>query len=291
MQCIIENDLKASSSVKKRSACSVSIVLPVYNEECYIADCLRNIAVQSQQPYEVIVVDNNSTDRTIEIAKEFDFVRVITEPRQGVVYARSTGFDAASGDIIARLDADTMVPRDWITNIVSAFTDKDLDAVSGAISYYDMPAQVFVAKLDLAARTHLAAKLGNNMFLQATNMAIRRTSWEKVRELVCNKGALHEDFDLAIHLERIGLYVRFSPTMQVAISARCLNDTSISFLKYALLNPGTYAQHKIIARWHLYPFIAFAIIFHPLLKLVYRMYNAEYRTIDLPRVNPATFVD
>ncbi|HEX7964030.1 MAG TPA: glycosyltransferase family A protein, partial [Candidatus Saccharimonadales bacterium] len=93
---------------------SVSIVIPAYNEERHLAACLEAIRAQSEPPLEVVVVDNNSTDRTAEIARRYPFVRVVHEERQGIVFARGAGFDAARGDIIARIDADIVLPAGWI---------------------------------------------------------------------------------------------------------------------------------------------------------------------------------
>src|SRR5688500_17107775 len=90
-----------------------SVVIPVYNEADSLDLCLSAIAAQTTQPFEVIVVDNNSTDTTAEIAASYPFVRLVYESRQGVVHARNTGFNLAQGDIIARIDADTVIESGW----------------------------------------------------------------------------------------------------------------------------------------------------------------------------------
>jgi glycosyltransferase involved in cell wall biosynthesis len=92
----------------------VSLVIPVYNEESHLRGCLDAIAAQTVQPLEVIVVDNNSNDGTAAIAAAYPFVTLITIARQGVVYARDAGFDAAKGEIIGRIDADTHIAPDWL---------------------------------------------------------------------------------------------------------------------------------------------------------------------------------
>ncbi|HET6924501.1 MAG TPA: glycosyltransferase family A protein, partial [Candidatus Saccharimonadales bacterium] len=92
-----------SVSVK---ALTISLVIPVYNEEDHLDACLRSVMAQRIPFDEIVVVDNNSTDKTLWIARTFPNVRIVRETRQGVVHARSTGFDHARGDIIARIDAD-----------------------------------------------------------------------------------------------------------------------------------------------------------------------------------------
>src|SRR5476651_1469584 len=79
---------------------TLSIVIPVYNEQGYLKACLDSIAAQADLPDEVIVVDNNSTDDTAKIAKSYKFVRLLREPRHHQSFAQATGFDAARSDII-----------------------------------------------------------------------------------------------------------------------------------------------------------------------------------------------
>src|SRR5487761_1699776 len=95
----------------------ISIVIPVYNEADNLSACLDAISNLEVMPYEVIVVDNNSTDNTVAIANLYDFVTVAHESRQGVVHARTKGFNLAKGDIIARIDADSVLPYDWTINV------------------------------------------------------------------------------------------------------------------------------------------------------------------------------
>ena len=90
-----------------------SVVVPVFDEEDTIGDCLTRLAAQFDQITEIVVVDNNSTDGGRAVIDAWcsadPRVRVIDEARQGLVYARNAGLDAATGDLIARIDADTVV--------------------------------------------------------------------------------------------------------------------------------------------------------------------------------------
>src|SRR6266404_9608138 len=100
---------------------TLTIVIPAYNEQGYIKACLDSIKNQSEAPNEVIVVDNNSTDKTVEIARKYSFVKVIHEKRQHQVFAQAAGFNLAKGDIIGRIDADSVLPADWVRKIKAAF--------------------------------------------------------------------------------------------------------------------------------------------------------------------------
>lgn len=278
----------------------ISLVIPVYNEESHLAACLQRAVRQRRRFDEIIVVDNNSTDDTVAIAARFPEVTVIHEPQQGVVHARNRGFDTASGDIIARIDADTRLPDDWTQCLEEIFVAADVAAVSGRMEYYDMPWQHAFNRIDLTFRRYFARRLGREVALQAANMAIRRSAWRRIRSDTCNRGGLHEDFDLAIHATAAGYRVRFDERLRAAIAYRQADSSLRSFARYALLSPRTYRQHGLTSQRCMYPVVGLAIACYFLLKLAHRGYDAETarfsvaRLVATPisiRVNPATYVD
>lgn len=84
-------------------------------------------------------MDNNSSDKSVEIAKRFQ-VKVVQELNQGITPARNKGFNTAQYPIIARTDADALVPKDWIKRIKYNFIeDKDLVALSGPAKFREIP--------------------------------------------------------------------------------------------------------------------------------------------------------
>jgi len=98
----------------------ISVIIPAFNEEKYLPACLESLRKQSFRDFEVIVVDNNSTDRTGEIARNYGF-KVVEEKRQGMIPARERGFREAKAQIIARTDADTVVTPNWLKVIDESF--------------------------------------------------------------------------------------------------------------------------------------------------------------------------
>lgn len=100
----------------------ISIAIPAYNEEKTLHICLDALVKQTtKEKYEIIVVDNNSTDKTAEVIKRYakDFpVRYVLEIQKGAGAARFRGFEEAKGDIILTTDADTVVPPYWIETMI-----------------------------------------------------------------------------------------------------------------------------------------------------------------------------
>lgn len=268
-----------------KSALRVSIVIPAYNEEDYLKQCLTAIQQQTVQPFEVIVVDNNSTDKTAEIARSFPFVKLLSEKRQGVVFARDRGFNAARGDIIGRIDVDTILPEDWVQNVQKIFAYSQVAAVSGTM-HYDVALAQTVDKIDLFFRRRLARLLGESdtVFLQGASMAMRRSAWLRVRHALCRKGNMHEDFDLAIHLQEHGYEVAFDERLHANISARRTDVSFLQFANYVFMSPHTYAQHQLKSHKHMYSVVAVALVGYIPARILYRGYNSETDKFSWTRV-------
>lgn len=114
-----------------------SIVIPAYNEEKVLRPTLLSIKKLGtpRREFEVIVVDNNSKDRTSEVARENGADKVVFEPEPGTNFAREAGRKAAHGEIIAFLDADTTPSIDWLSKIEEDLSRKGVVAVSGPFDY------------------------------------------------------------------------------------------------------------------------------------------------------------
>ena len=253
----------------------VSLVIPAYNEEHHLKACLASVAAQVVAPFEVIVVDNCSTDRTAEIARSFPFVTLISEKRQGVVFARDAGFNAATGDLIGRIDSDTVLPSTWIRDVQELFSESDIDAVSGRVRYHDVALHSVADAVDFFFRKRLARRLvrSNTVFLQGANLAVRRTAWLGVRHLLCYRDGVHEDFDLAIHLQQAGYIVAFDETLSAAISGRRAAMNFSEALHYILVSPHTYARHKLRSRYYMYPVVAASIALYWPARMIYLGYD------------------
>lgn len=224
----------------------ISVVIPAYNEEKTIADTLSHVMNQSRPADEVIVVDNNCTDATASIAKKLG-ARVIVEKTQGMTPARNAGFNAAKGEVIARTDADTHVPHDWIERIERSFHENDeLVGLSGPIVYYDL--KVNDTQIALLARIyrHTCKLIYGNEIMIGPNYALRKDTWLKIAKDVCmDDHHTHEDIDISIHLSEFGL-VHFDKKLIVRTSGRRIkNNPSSFFFEYTQKHFPMIKSHKI----------------------------------------------
>ena len=224
---------------------TVSLIIPVYNEQDYLYRCLESVAAQTVAPMEVIVIDNNSTDNTLQCLKKFPFVTLLHEPKQGALYARNRGFNASKGDIIGRIDADTRLEPNWIAKLIEDFEDADLAAVTGSSHWYDMPFSPFNHWVEDFFKNMLFKHERNFPFLFGTNMAIRKTAWKAVRSELCDQKYIFEDADLAIHLFQNKQTLLYDINLRAGMSARRGTDTFKGFLRYIKLQKITYGQHGI----------------------------------------------
>jgi glycosyltransferase involved in cell wall biosynthesis len=118
-----------------RPACAVSVIVPVYNSEAYIASCLRSVLQQDLRDIEVIVVDDGSTDRTPECVQALadERVRYIVQANSGSAVARNRGLDEARGEFIAFCDSDDLwAPRRLAQQVAFLRDHPETHAVVGA---------------------------------------------------------------------------------------------------------------------------------------------------------------
>lgn len=197
---------------------TLSVIIPTYNEERHIKDCLDSIAKQSRMPEEVILVDNNSSDDTVAIAKKYKFVRVIKEKKQGLIHARNAGFRAAKGDILGRIDADSILIEDWTQAVLSELEqNQQYAAVTGpgyfpALRTFNNEHTIFWTKLyNLGALGYFRFQV-----LWGANMAIRSKVWgELLPHTALRDSNVHEDQDISGVLNMFGYKVKYADSMRI----------------------------------------------------------------------------
>lgn len=221
----------------------VSVVIPAYNEEEHLEECLIALEAQTVKPLEIIVVDNNSKDKTVEIAKRHKTVKLIKEKKQGLYFSRQTGMAAAKGDVIGKIDADTIVDEHWVEVLEETFSDPGVFAATGPVGYHDMPFPMFTKKAEHAFLQ--LARLTDYQFLMGANMAVRKTAWDKIKDELCNEPHLFEDIDIAIHMLSHNMAPSYIPRMSALVSSRRFEDKPSDFANYIDGHSRTQLHHNV----------------------------------------------
>ncbi|CAN5180000.1 C50 carotenoid glucosyltransferase CrtX [soil metagenome] len=203
----------------------VWVVIPALNDSVMLAGCLSALATQTRAADRIIVVDNGSTDDTAAVARAAG-ATVVPEPVRGIFPATAAGFDAAlegGAELIARLDADSVPPADWIERILVQFeSDPELTALSGPGVFYGSNALVHWAaeRIYIGGYIWFIGLLLGLDPLFGSNLALRAEAWSRLRGSVHSQGGpIHDDLDLTIHIEP-DMVTRFDRDLRVGVSAR-----------------------------------------------------------------------
>lgn len=210
---------------------TISLIIPAYNEEAYLPACLDAVmATVAGHAKEIIVVDNNSTDGTRGVIERYPAVTYVFEPNKGITRARQCGFAAATGDILAYVDADTRPPTGWIEQIWDEFAaDPKLACLSGPYSFYDLGG----LRNAVSAGWFVTARPLYNLtgyMLVGGNFAIPRAVLERMGGFDDSIEFYGEDVDIAKRARKQGR-VLFSPRFVMPTSARRMKKQG--FLKMA----------------------------------------------------------
>lgn len=198
----------------------ISIVVPVLNEEELLADCLKSLFEQDYKgEYEIVIVDNGSTDKSVSIAESFGARVVYCATQRNVFAARNCGALASHGEIIAQADADTVYPRDWLSRIAGHFSEPKVVAVAGTFVYRRpvrwSGTEVFLRHL---MNTICLRVIGRPSVISGANFAFRKAAFEKTQGYSTELYA-PDQYGLATQLSRLGK-VEYDKTLTVATSSR-----------------------------------------------------------------------
>lgn len=180
----------------------VSIVIPAYNEEKSIEKTIKSLLNQSYKNFEIIVVDNNSKDKTREIASKY--VKTINESRQGYIFAVRRGIAETNGEILTICDADSIYPKKWLEKMLKSFKNENVVSSYGTATFYDT--NKFSGFFSLIFYTVF---LWTSKFLGLDNTAgfnfiFKRASYEKSGGYDADWKWGSPDIDLGRKLKKIG---------------------------------------------------------------------------------------
>ncbi|MFN2612664.1 MAG: glycosyltransferase, partial [Solirubrobacterales bacterium] len=194
---------------------SVSVILCSYNGGATIGESLKAVGELRYPDYEVIVVDDGSTDATSAIAAEHD-CRLISTDNQGLAAARNVGLDAAGGEIVAFIDDDAAPDADWLTFLAHSFITTDNAGVGGpnlAVAE-DGPVAQCVAHAPGGA-THVLLSDDEAEHIPGCNMAFRRAALEEIGGFDRRFVVAGDDVDVCWRLHARGLRLGFNPAAVV----------------------------------------------------------------------------
>jgi CDP-glycerol glycerophosphotransferase len=184
----------------------VSVVVPIYNVEPFLDECLRSIAGQTFADLEVVMVDDGSTDTSAAIAERFAQrdarFRLISQPNAGLGAARNAGLDAASGEHLAFVDSDDVLPRDAYERLIGSLERTGSDFATGNVlrlssrgcTQASFLAHVFSRSRPRAHVRGFAPLISDRT---ACNKLFRRDFWDGLG-LRFPEGRLHEDIALML---------------------------------------------------------------------------------------------
>lgn len=185
----------------------VSVVVPVYNVELYVEKCIRSILSQTYPYFELILVDDGSTDRSGKICEEYarfdERVRVVHQENGGLSAARNTGIDAAKGELITFVDSDDFVHTEFLEHLVKALEETDSQvAISSHEVFYQTSYQEHICEKKEAQPLNVEdlyniSLVGYPFFVSAWAKLYDIKLFEHIRY---PKGELYEDLAIVYKL-------------------------------------------------------------------------------------------
>ncbi|MEJ2007472.1 MAG: glycosyltransferase [Acidobacteriota bacterium] len=189
----------------------ISVVVCTYNGESTLRECMEGLRRLEYPNYEVIVVNDGSTDATDEIVREYDF-RVISTRNQGLSAARNIGMEAATGEIVAYTDGDCCPDPHWLTYLASTFLATDYAGVGGPnlAPPGDGPVADCVANAP-GGPTHVLLSDQQAEHIPGCNMAFYRSCLQAIGGFDPQFRTAGDDVDVCWRLQERGWKLGFSP--------------------------------------------------------------------------------
>lgn len=116
----------------------VSIIIPCYNQAEYLSQAIESAVRQDYPDFEIVVVNDGSTDNSLEIAQQFNGIRIVTQENKGLAEARNTGIREAQGSLILPLDSDDYIDPTYLTKTVPRMEDFRVGIVSTVMQYFGL---------------------------------------------------------------------------------------------------------------------------------------------------------
>lgn len=198
----------------------LSVIIPHLNQPGMLTRCLNSLAAGTRAADEVIVVDNGSHELPEAICAAHPTVRLLSEPTPGPGPARNAGVAAATGDILAFIDADCIADPGWIAAIHAAFADPSAEILGGdvRIAYEDPTRLTLLEAYESIYAYRMDIYIRRDGFTGTGNLAVRRQVMEAVGPFAGLGVA--EDIDWGRRATAVGFRLLYIPAMRVYHPAR-----------------------------------------------------------------------
>jgi len=189
----------------------VSLYIPCYNAERYIKECLDSVMNQSYKIDEIMVIDDGSTDRTVDIAKNYPAKIIKNRENKGLAACRNIAFREAKNEFVAALDADCVASPEWLAQLMQRFVNDDIAGVGGILIERHT-----TSRADKWRSVHMAQQWGpelleNPPFLYGNNNVFNKYCIKAVGLYNENFRTNYEDVDLSVRLYKSGFRLIYNP--------------------------------------------------------------------------------
>jgi GT2 family glycosyltransferase len=209
---------------------SVSIIIPTFNGSSRIGNCLDALLKQTARAdSEILVVNDGSTDKTVDVVARYSGVRLINQVNAGPAAARNRGANEANGSLILFTDDDCVPTQDWLSSMISAFDDPEVFGVKGAYRTTQKGLVARFVQIEYEDRYRLMARLHSIDFIDTYSAGFRRDHFLEMKGYDTSfPVACAEDIELSYRMSARGWKLRFVPT---AIVYHTHPDTLWRYLK------------------------------------------------------------
>jgi succinoglycan biosynthesis protein ExoA len=210
----------------------VSLYIPTLNSSKTIKFCLNSIINQIFKPDEILIVDGNSTDNTIEIIQSIKNktklpIRILKQDKKGLANARNLAIKNVKYDYIASIDSDCVADKNWLKELMETFQDENITGAGGELIEKSQ-----ISLFDIWRKQHMSQNWGNKMitnppFLYGSNSLFKKEPLKKLKGYNETYLTNYEDVDLSEKLLKKGYLLIYNPK---AICYHIRKDTFYSLL-------------------------------------------------------------
>jgi len=188
-----------------------SVIIPAFNAEKTIEECLKALKAQSLKPFEIIVVDDGSTDNTPKIVKKIGGIRLLRQENSGPAKARNFGAENAKGNVLVFTDSDCIADRDFLREITGPFEEKNVAGVQGKYKTKQKELVARLTQLEIEQRHEKMAKQRFIDFMGSYAAAYRANVFNAMKGFDTSfPMASGEDTDLSFRISKTGKKMVFA---------------------------------------------------------------------------------